>query len=131
MTGRLKTFVSAMASFSLLLLVVIGTAEAALYDRPKERAPLPGPMGYVSDHAGVLDAEWKERIRSVCQDLERKTGVEMVVVTVPSIKPFLSANEYAAALYGKWGIGSAQQEHGVMVLVSAEERQAAMTLGRQ
>lgn len=63
-------------------------------------------MGYVSDHAGVLDAEWKERIRSVCQDLERKTGVEMVQVTVPSIKPFLSANEYAAALYGKWGIGS-------------------------
>ena len=131
MIGRLKTFVSAMALLSLLLLIVIGAAQAALYDRPKERAPLPGPMGYVSDHAGVLDAEWKERIRSVCQDLERKTGVEMVVVTVPSIKPFLSANEYAAALYGKWGIGSAQQEHGVMVLVSVEERQAAMTLGRQ
>ena len=59
MTGRLKTFVSAMASLSLLLLVVIGAAEAALYDRPKERAPLPGPMGYVSDHAQVFyTARW-------------------------------------------------------------------------
>lgn len=106
-------------------------AQAALYERPKERSPLPGPMGYVSDYAQVLEPEWRDRIRSVCQDLERKTGVEMVVVTVPSIRPFASANEYATALYEKWGIGSAQQEHGVMVLVAVEERQAAMTLGRQ
>jgi uncharacterized protein len=106
-------------------------AQASLYERPKDRPQLPNPMGYVSDHAGVLDDEWKARIRSVCQDLERKTGVEMVVVTVPTIKPFASANEYATALYEKWGIGSAQQEHGVMVLVSVQERQAAMTLGRQ
>jgi uncharacterized protein len=114
-----------------LWLVWAGASQASLYDRPNERASLPGPMGYVSDHARVLDDEWKERIRSVCQDLERKTGVEMVVVTVPSIKPFTSANEYATALYEKWGIGSTQQEHGVLVLVAVQERQAAMTLGRQ
>ena len=35
------------------------------------------------------------------------------------------------ALYEKWGIGSTQQEHGVMVLVAVQERQAAITLGRQ
>ncbi|MGQ0666736.1 MAG: TPM domain-containing protein [Nitrospiraceae bacterium] len=122
---------AAVAASLSLVLAGTGTGLASLYDRPKERQPLPGPMGYVSDHAQVLDGEWKERIRSVCQDLERKTGVEMVVVTVPSIKPFASANEYATALYEKWGIGSTQQEHGVMVLVAVQERQAAMTLGRQ
>jgi uncharacterized protein len=67
-------------------------AQASLYERPKDRPQLPNPMGYVSDHAGVLDDEWKARIRSVCQDLERKTGVEMVGVMVPTIKPFASAN---------------------------------------
>lgn len=116
---------------SVLLVTWTGAGQASLYERPKERPQLPGPLGYVSDHAGVLDDEWKARIRSVCQDLERKTGVEMVVVTVPTIKPFGSANEYTTALYEKWGIGSAQQEHGVMVLVAVQERQAAMTLGRQ
>jgi len=126
----------ARRSARLLLVTILcvawtGLSEGALYERPKERAQLPGPMGYVSDHAGILDDEWKARIRSVCQDLERKTGVEMVVVTVPSVKPFNSANEYATSLYEKWGIGSAQQEHGVMVLVAVQERQAAMTLGRQ
>ncbi|MCS6897114.1 MAG: TPM domain-containing protein [Nitrospira sp.] len=101
------------------------------YERFKERVSLPGPLGYVSDHARVLDHEWKERIRSVCQDLERKTGVEMVVVTVPTIKPYHSAQEYATVLYEKWNIGSTQQEHGVMVLVAAQERQAAIALGRR
>jgi len=91
---------------------------------------LPNPMGYVSDHAGVIDPAWKERIRSVCQDLERKTGVEMVVVTVRSIKPFATAQDYAAALYQRWGIGTAQQEHGVLVLAVIESRQATVTLGK-
>ncbi|MBM4119645.1 MAG: TPM domain-containing protein [Nitrospira sp.] len=91
---------------------------------------MPSPMGYVSDHAGVLAPDWKERIRSVCQDLERKTGVEMVVVTVPSAKPYASAQEYAAALYQKWGIGSAQKEHGVLVLAVIDSRKATVTLGK-
>jgi uncharacterized protein len=116
------------AALSLLL---TGMSQASLYDRPKERVTLPGPMGYVSDHAQILEGDWKERIRSVCQDLERKTGVELVVVTVPTFRPFESAKDYSAALYEKWGIGSAQQEHGLMVLVAVQERQAAMTLGRQ
>lgn len=113
----------------LCLVVFEGLAHAVPYERPK--LPLPGPQGYVSDHAQAIDGDWKERIRSVCQDLERKTGVEMVVVTVPTFKPFRSANDYATALYEKWGIGSTQQDHGVMVLLAVQERQAAITLGRQ
>ena len=121
-----RTFGIAMV---LCFIVFEGLAQATFYERPKIQ--LPGPQGYVSDHAQAIDGDWKERIRSVCQDLERKTGVEMVVVTVPTIKPFGSANEYATVLYEKWGIGSTQQEHGMMVLVAVQERQAAITLGRQ
>jgi uncharacterized protein len=113
----------------LCLVWFAGMAQATNYERPKIQ--LPEPRGYVTDHAQAIDGDWKERIRSVCQDLERKTGVEMVVVTVPSIKPFASANEYATAVYEKWGIGSTQQEHGVLVLVAVQERQAAITLGRR
>jgi uncharacterized protein len=111
------------------LLTAHVSALATPYERPKIK--LPDPMGYVSDHAKVLEDDWRARIRSVAQDLERKTGVEMVVVTVATIKPFGSANEYATAIYEKWGIGSTQQEHGILILLAVEERQAAMTLGRQ
>ncbi|HKC93240.1 MAG TPA: TPM domain-containing protein [Nitrospira sp.] len=121
-----------MTRFLLSAIVFLLTDAFALagpYERPKVK--LPDPMGYVSDHAKVLEDDWRARIRSVAQDLERKTGVEMVVVTVPTIKPFPSANDYATAIYEKWGIGSTQQEHGILILLAVEERQAAMTLGRQ
>ncbi|HEY5931768.1 MAG TPA: TPM domain-containing protein [Nitrospira sp.] len=116
---------------SLMLVLSAVDVPASLYERPKERVPLPSPIGYVSDHAQVVEGEWKERIRSVCIDLEKKSGVEMVIVTVPSIKPYPSAKHYADALYEKWQIGSTQQEHGLMVLVAVQERQAAMALGRK
>ena len=119
------------ATIALLFILSATSGHASLYDRPKERIPLPNPIGYVSDHAQVVTPEWKERMRSVCIDLEKKSGVEMVIVTVPSIKPYPSAKHYADALYEKWQIGSTQQEHGLMLLVAVEERQAAMALGRR
>ena len=109
-----------------LLLAATSFAQATSPGRP----PLPEPLGYVSDHAKVLEADWKARIRSVCEDLERKTGVELVVVTVPKAAPYRSAQEYASALYERWGIGTAQQEHGLMVLAVIDDRTAAMTVGR-
>ena len=105
-------------------------APALVSGTPQGKRPLPEPLGYVSDHAGVFDVDWKARARSVCQDLERKTGVEMVVVTVKSLGPYRTANEYASALYQRWGIGSSQQEHGVLILAVTDERLAAVTLGR-
>ena len=92
--------------------------------------PLPEPLGYVTDHAGGLDPDWKARIRSVCQDLERKTGVEMVVVTVKSMAPYKTPQDYASAIYRRWGVGTAQQDHGVLILAILDDRQAAISVGR-
>jgi len=131
MIARIRRYALAATTAALLLVLSATSGDASLYDRPKERVPLPSPIGYVSDHAQVVAPEWKERMRSVCIDLEKKSGVEMVIVTVPSIKPYPSAKHYADALYEKWQIGSTQQEHGLMLLVAVEERQAAIALGRK
>jgi uncharacterized protein len=124
----------ALASLFILLVTCHPSLVTGAWALPQNKPQLPNPMGYVSDHAGVISPAWKERIRSVCQDLERKTGVEMVVVTVPSAKPYAAANDYAAALYERWGIGTAQKEHGVLVLAvvdpSAGSAQATVTLGK-
>lgn len=116
--------------FPILLVIAFVRATTVADASPVDRPVLPEPLGYVSDHAGILDPDWKERIRSVCQDLERKTGVEMVVVTVPGLRSFRSANEYASAMYQRWGVGSAQKEHGLLILASIEDRQAAVTVGK-
>ena len=114
-------------AFSFVLMP--GLSQAQFYEK-KPKTQLPEPLGYVSDHAGALESDWKARIRSVCQDLERKTGVEVVVVTVRSRKPYATANDYAAALYQRWGIGTAQEDHGVLLLAVLDEQQAAITVGR-
>lgn len=113
-----------------LLLCLGSLSSSPAFAIPRDRPPVPEPLGYVSDHAAILDPEWRARIRSVCQDLERKTGVELVVVTVPSRGSYKSVNEYSSTLYERWGVGTAQKEHGLLVLASIEERHAAMTVGK-
>ena len=114
----------------LVLVLFFGSPPHPGGATPSERSPVPQPLGYVTDQAGILDADWKARIRSVCQDLERKTGVEMVVVIVKNLEPYRSAHEYAATIYQRWGVGSAQREHGVVILAAIQERRAAVTVGK-
>ncbi|MDH5562210.1 MAG: TPM domain-containing protein [Nitrospirota bacterium] len=95
-----------------------------------EEQPLPTPLGYVSDYAKVLEEEWYAQIRAVCKDLETNTGVEMLVVTLKTIQPLSHAQAYATKLYEAWRIGTAQQERGILFLVSVQERQAVVVVGK-
>ncbi len=120
-----------LVAFVLVLMPqLVGGAQRDISRTETRPFPMPEPLGYVSDHAGVVEADWKARVRSVCQDLERKTGVEMVVVTVNALAPYATAKDYAEALYQRWGIGTAQQDHGILVLAVADGRQATVTVGR-
>jgi uncharacterized protein len=96
---------------------------------PKEQN-LPTPLGYVSDYANILDEEWRKQIRSVCQDLETNSGIELLAVTLSTIRPLPHAQDYASRLYEAWRIGTAQQERGILLLVAVKERQAAVVVGK-
>ncbi|MGE0472814.1 MAG: YgcG family protein [Nitrospirales bacterium] len=96
----------------------------------KEDVSFPSPLGYVSDYAEILEDKWYQQIRTICQDLEQQTGVEMLVVTMKDIKSFPHAREYASRLYEAWRIGSAQQERGILLFASVKERQAVVVVGK-
>lgn len=113
----------------ILVLVIVAIALVGVA-RAQAAPEWPRPQGYVSDFANVLSAEWYRRIRSVCQDVETRTGVEMLVVTTHTVAPLASADDYASKLYEHWRIGSAQQERGILLLVSIQEQQAVVVLGR-
>ncbi|MEJ2229700.1 MAG: TPM domain-containing protein [Nitrospirales bacterium] len=113
----------------LMLMMVMAVSAPSAGMTPKEQN-LPTPLGYVSDYANLLDEEWHKQIRSVCKDLETSSGIEMLVVTLPTISPFPHAQEYASRLYEAWRIGTAQQERGILLLVAVKERQAAVAVGK-
>jgi uncharacterized protein len=112
-----------------LLVMALSTSLSAAGMTPQEQH-LPTPLGYVSDYAHVLDEEWHQQIRSVCKDLETSAGIEMLVVTTPTISPLANAQDYAARLYEAWRIGTAQQERGILLLMAVKERQAAVVVGK-
>ena len=113
----------------LLLVMVMAVSAPSAGMTPKEQN-LPSPLGYVNDYANLLDEEWHKQIRSVCKDLETSSGIEMLVVTLPTITPLPHAQEYASRLYEAWRIGTAQQERGILLLVAVQERQAAVAVGK-
>ncbi len=114
------------------LCLAVGSAQfpATAGAAPPATGNFPNPLGYVSDYAGVVDEEWRARIRSVCRDLEKKTGVELLVVTTRDIAPYTGVRQYADGLYKYWRIGTVQQEYGVLLLAYLERPQASVTLGR-
>lgn len=62
------------------------------------------PTGYVTDRAGIINAQTKTQLEALCTELEQKTGSQMAIVTVKS----LDGNEiqpYANDLYKQFGIG--------------------------
>jgi uncharacterized protein len=113
----------------LILVIVMAVSAPSAGMTPKEQN-LPTPLGYVSDFANLLDEEWHKQIRSVCKDLETTSGIEMLVVTLPTIRPLPHVQEYASRLYEAWRIGTAQQERGILLLVAVKERQAAVVVGK-
>jgi uncharacterized protein len=115
--------------FGVFFLIFLTPSLTAWGMKPKEPT-LPTPLGYVSDYAHLLNEEWHQQIRSVCQDLETSSGVEMLVVTLPNITPLSHVQEYASRLYETWRIGTAQQDRGILLLVALRERQAAVAVGK-
>jgi uncharacterized protein len=79
------------------------------------------PTSYVTDRAGIINAQTKAQLEALCTELEQKTGAQMAIVTVKS----LDGNEiqpYANDLYKQFGIGQKKQDNGVMLLVAPNDR---------
>lgn len=75
---------------------------------------------YVLDQANVLSAEAEQQIISVNQVLFKSTGAEVVVAAVD----FISGNDigdYANELFNDWGIGSAQRNNGLLLILAIAE----------
>ncbi len=83
---------------------------------------------YVNDYANVLSAETEKYIMNANIDLQKRTGAQIVVVTVKSLDG-QSIEEYATALFRKFGIGDATKNNGVLLLCSTGERLFRIEVG--
>ncbi len=96
--------------------------------------PQPG-SGYVSDHASLLTYAEEERIERWLWQVESRTNVEIIVVTIDSMKDFpetdnASIESFATALFDVYGIGNMPKNDGILLLVAKGDRKARIELGK-
>lgn len=86
------------------------------------------PEGYVSDFAHVIDPAAKAQLEAYCGAVERSTGAQMALVTVPSLEgePIEDA---ANALFRAWGIGKKGKDEGVLALLAVRDRRSRLEVG--
>ena len=118
--------------FFLLLFSAVGHAEPAA---TKNYAPYPQPdNGYVTDLAGLLSADEEEQIETWLWQVEYRSNIEIIVMTINSIHEYpgtdnSSIETFATGLFNTYGIGNLPGNDGILLLVAKEDRKVRIELG--
>ncbi|MEI6244551.1 MAG: TPM domain-containing protein [Acidobacteriota bacterium] len=107
---------------SFLLFVAAAPAGAQLSNLPKLTAP-------VNDIAGVIDANSARDLDARIRALKDATGNVVIVVTVTTIAPYATVDEYAVKLFEKAGIGDKKLDNGLLILVAVKEHGIRIEVG--
>ncbi|MBI3770426.1 MAG: TPM domain-containing protein [Deltaproteobacteria bacterium] len=90
--------------------------------------PVPTPLGFVSDYAHVIDAATAAALTGRIEELKRKTGAEIAVVTVTTTKPEATF-DYAMRLAEAWKPGAAGKDNGVVFLTAVADHDLFILTG--
>ena len=108
---------NAIAFLAVIVAFIMSTDSSA-----QEIPPKPFSAKAVVDYANLLEEQQ-------LLDLERKlcaywdsTSIQMIVVTVPKLGEY-TAFEYATELHNQWGIGDAEKNNGIVILVKPKSEE--------
>ena len=91
---------------------------------------LPEPTQFlVNDYAGLLGRQEVIALGRKLRDYVAETSTEIVIVTERSLEgedPF----SYAQRLASAWGIGGGENDNGILIYVSQQDRQVRIQTGR-
>lgn len=83
---------------------------------------------WVSDQAGVLPGDQEERLDQRIQRLHDDLGVEIAVVTIDDVDRG-SPRQWGTKLFNHWGIGDAEKNTGLLVLLVMDQRRVEAITG--
>ncbi len=86
------------------------------------------PQGYVNDFAGVLNLETKQKIETLCGEVDQKAHAQVAIVTVNSLNGE-SVDQFSIDLAMGWGIGPKGTKRGVLILLAPSERKYRIEVG--
>ena len=107
----------------LFLLLLIFIAASTFAD------DIPGYSGYVNDYAQLITEKDKTSMEEVAKEVEEKTGAQIAVLTVKSMSPYTSIDQFGMAVAEKWKVGEKDKDTGIIIILTMEERQVRIEVG--
>ncbi|MHC5075638.1 MAG: TPM domain-containing protein [Planctomycetota bacterium] len=92
------------------------------------QADLPMPRYYVEDYAGIINESDEQLLKGILQELEQKTGVQYIVLTVQTTGG-MSIDEYSIGLAEKWQLGQEGKDNGILFTMAMKERRYRLEVG--
>ena len=88
----------------------------------------PPLAGRVTDQANIISGPAKASIEAKLQNLEDKSGIQLVVATVSSLEGG-DIESYANGLFRAWKLGMAKKNNGALFLIAPNERKMRIEVG--
>jgi len=112
-----------LIKFSLLCLFAIPATCLAV------TPPIPAsPPGQVIDLAGIIDSGSKEQLIRILHELEQKTSVQMVILTLTSLDGE-DINTVSLRTAEQWKLGQKDKDNGLLFTVSLQDRRYRFETG--
>jgi uncharacterized protein len=88
----------------------------------------PALTGRVVDNADILSPATEAELTTKLESLEKNTGRQLVVATVPSLQGY-EIEDYGYQLGRSWGIGEKGTNTGALLIVAPAERKVRIEVG--
>jgi uncharacterized protein len=123
---------------------ITATSPSLDYEPVREQAEEPDFLGrtqarvpgwqdlYVNDYEDLISPEGEAAIRADLEELWQRTGIEMTLLTIPSTSTYGHPGPiepFATELFNDWGIGDADRDDGVLILISRWDRAMRIEIG--
>lgn len=114
MLKKFKEIKAFLFIFSLFLIFAINSTALA---KTSSDIPDPSELLYVTDNANILSTDVKNYIVEQNNILYENTGAQIAVLTIDFIPEGYDSETYSYAVFEKWGIGSAEKNNGILILL--------------
>lgn len=91
-------------------------------------AEIPAAVGFVNDHAGVIDETDRARLEAFLEQVRQKTSAEFAVLVVRTTAPE-TPSQYKVRVFEAWGLGKKGEDNGLLMLVALDEREVRFETG--
>jgi len=113
----------------LLILSVVSMLPATLAAAGFAVPNLPMPQEYVDDLANVITPEHKHALNGILQELEQKTGVQYIILTVQTTNGIPIEDFSIGLAHNQWKLGQKGKDNGLLFTLAVKDRAYRFEVG--